>query len=285
MWIIYAVLTSIAAASSSILQKETLKNLHAVQLMTVTSLLLTFFGLFLIPFYGLGVSLEGLLLITSYSLTVSIATIFTIRSLRHLDISIVAPFFNIGTVFTVILAYLLFKEEITFFDFIGIVALVLGGYLLELKNKNLIQPIREILKSTSMHYLFGGVFLFSISFLIAKFALNYISPIGLFAYQTIISFIFFGFITFTAYEGIRDIKNGFLKGRSLILVIAILILIENILLLEALRIGETILVIPIYRTWTLWAVVLGGRIFHEKALVSRLFASLLMIIGVVFILL
>lgn len=284
MWAIFAFGSSIAAAVSSIFQKETLKHLHAVQLMTVTSIITATFSLFLLPFAGFNFCFEGVALVALYSIMVAFASIFTIRAMRHLDVSIVAPFFNVGTAFAAVMAFFFFKELVTLWDWVGIILLVLGGYLLELKHRNLLQPVKEVLKSTSLHYLLGGVLLFSGSFLVAKFALNYITPVGLFAVQQIFGLLVYGFITFTIYGGLRDIKTGFKKGKMLLLPMAILIFAESIMLFEALKVGEASLVIPLYRTWTLWAVIFGGRILHENHMVKRAVSAVLMIVGAVLIL-
>ncbi len=283
MWFFYSISTSIAAALNSIFQKQTLKHIHGVQLLTVTSTVIVFPSIFLILFRKQIISLEAAILIAFYGLAVSFAAIFTIRALRHLDISIVAPFFYLGTAFVAILAYIIFKEEVSIIGWIGIYILIIGGYLLELKGKDLLQPIKELIRSRSMHYLLGGVFLYSLSFLIAKSALEHVDPIELFSYQQIISFFIFGLISFYIYDGLQDVKMGFKKGKGLIFIMAFLIIIENIFLFEALKIGDVILVIPIYRSWALWAVIFGGYIFKENHVGKRIFASLLMIIGIILI--
>jgi drug/metabolite transporter (DMT)-like permease len=285
MWGIYSIIGSLSAAGISILQKHTLKDLHAVQLMTVTGLILGFFSLFLIPFFGTGVQINGYLPIIAHGVTVAFAAILTSRALRHLDISIVAPFFNLGTVFTAILAFILFNERVSIIGLIGIALLIIGGYILELRSKNLLQPIKDIVHSDSTHYLLGGVFLYSLSFIIAKYALDYVNPIGLFAYQQIIGSVIFAFITFAVYGGTKDVTTGFKKAGFLIIIMAILSFIENVMLLEALKIGNVIFVIPIYRTWALWAIFFGCRFMNEKHLQKRIFACGLMIFGAILILL
>lgn len=284
MWAIFAFGSSIAAAISSVFQKETLKHLHAVQLMTVTSIITAVFSLFLLPFAGFNFCFEGVALVALYSVMIAFASVFTIRAMRHLDVSIVAPFFNLGTAFAAVFAFFFFKEIVTPLDWIGIILLIVGGYLLELKHKNLFQPIKEVLKSTSLHYLLGGVLLFSGGFLVAKFALNYISPVGLFAVQQIFGLLIYSFMTFAFYGGLRDIKLGFKNGKMMLIPMAVLIFAENIMLFEALKVGEASLVIPLYRTWTLWAVIFGGRILHENHMSKRAVSAVLMIAGAILIL-
>lgn len=285
MWAIYALLSSFSAAFASIFQKETLKNLHAAQLMIVTTIITSSVAILTLPFFKFDINFKAFALILVYSIMTSFATIFTIRAMRHLDVSVVAPFFNLGTAFTALLAFLFFSEKITIFDLAGILLLIVGGYLLELKGKNPIQPFRDILRSDSIHYLLGGVLLFSGGYLVAKYTLSTVAPLLLFSLQQLISLIIYVFFTFAIYGGLKDIKTGFKRGGILLIPMAALIILENIFIFQALKEGEASLVIPLYRTWTLWAVILGGRILHEKYWFKRLSSATLMIIGALLILL
>jgi drug/metabolite transporter (DMT)-like permease len=279
MWSLFAFSASILAGINSILQKETLKKLHAVQLMTVTMLVSVLLSLLFIPFVDLSVNLREIGLIAISAVIYATAYIFSVRAMRHMDCSMVAPFFNIGTAFTAIMAVIVFKEVLTVYDLVGISLLILGGYVLELKSRNLLQPIKDIVKSDSIHYLLGGVFLFSIGFILSKYVLETVEPLTFLFYQNIGALVVFLGVTFFMYKGLEDIKEGFANGKLLVPLMALLVLIENIFLFEALKKGEAALVVPLYRTWTLWAVIFGGRILHENHVFKRSLASLLMILG------
>lgn len=284
MWSIFAFSASVFAGINSILQKETLKKLHAVQLITITTAISVVLSLFLIPFADFSLNFREAGLIALSSVLYAFAYIFTIRAMRHLDCSVVAPFFNIGTAFTALMAVVIFRERLTPVDLVGISLLVLGGYVLELRSKNLLQPIKDVIKSDSFHYLFGGVFIFSLGYLLSKYILASMEPVPFFVYQQVGALIVFAMITFFVYRGFSDIKSGLKNGKWLLPLMAVLVIIENLLLFEALKKGEASLVIPLYRTWTLWAVIFGGRILHENHLLKRSLSSVLMILGAAIIL-
>lgn len=284
MWPIFAFSSSVFAGINAILQKETLKKLHAVQLMTVSTIIVVGLSFLFLPFYNFALNFRQFALIAASAVIHAFAIIYTIRAMRHLDVSVVAPFFNLGTAFTAFAAVIVFRERLTLVDVLGITLLVLGGYILELKGKNLLQPIKEVIKSTSIHYLLGGVGLFSVGYILAKYILETVQPVPFFFYQQIGALIIFLTITFFVYGGARDIKEGFKNAKWLIPVMAILLIFENILMFEALKTGDASLVVPIYRMWTLWAVIFGGRILHENHLLKRATASILMILGAALIL-
>lgn len=285
MWSLYAFASSLVTGVNSILQKETLKHLHAVQMMTVSTFVAVIFSLAFIPFHNFSLNMEQFALICLSAIIYAFAIVFTVRAMRHMDVSMVAPFFNVGTAFTAIFAFIIFKESLTWVDIIGISLLITGGYILELKSKNLIQPIKEVIRSSSIHYLLGGVFLFSAGYLLSKYILETVEPIPFFFYQQLGGLIVFSLLTFFIYKGFADIKDGFRRGGWLIPLMAVMLILENVFILEALKVGKASLVVPLYRTWTLWAVIFGGRILHENHLLKRAMAAVLMILGAALILL
>lgn len=284
MWPIFAFGSSIFTAVNSIFQKETLEKLHAVQLLTVTSFSTVFFSLFLIPYVHFSLNIQQIAFISLTTVTYVLAIIFSVKAMRHMDVSIVAPFFNLGTAFLAIMAFIFLKERINLLDGFGIVLLVFGGYILELKHRNLLQPIRDMIKSKFIHYLLGGVFFFSLTYLLDKFVLMTIDPVSYMFFRNIGTLLFLLVISFTVYRGVKDIKQGFVLGSWLVPIIGLTAIGENLLVYEALKIAPVSLVIPLYRTWTLWAVIFGGRIMHEDHLVKRALASVLMIGGAALIL-
>lgn len=284
MWAIYTTISSISAAFTSIIQKQTLKHIHAVQLMTTTYLYAALLSLLFIPFVNLSLSLRSGSLIFVACIIQVFAYIFSVKAMRRLDVSIVAPFYNLGTAFSAILGVIIFKENLSFIAIAGIFLLIAGGYILELKSKNLLQPIKDVVKSKCIHELILGVMLFSISFVLIKYILMDISPISFLFFQTMTCAVLFTLISFIFYKGFKDIEICIRKENFLIMLFSVLLLSENILLNLALKDGEVSLVVPLYRTWTLWAVIFGGRFFHENHLAKRAIASILMIGGAALIL-
>lgn len=284
MWPFFAFGSSIFTAVNSIFQKETLKKLHAVQLLTVTSFSTVFFSLFLVPYVHFSLDIQQIALISLTTVTYVLAIIFSVKALRHMDISVVAPFFNLGTAFLAVMALIFLREHISVLDGLGITLLVFGGYILELKHRNLLQPIRDVIKSKFIHYLLGGVFFFSLTYLLDKFVLMTIDPVSYLFFRNMGTLLFLLIISFTVYKGAKDIKQGFVLGSWLVPIIGLTAIGENLLVYEALKIAPVSLVIPIYRTWTLFAVIFGGRILHEEHLLKRALASVLMIAGAALIL-
>lgn len=284
MWAIFTLSSAFAASLSSIIQKETLKHIHSLQLLVTAYAFMSVLSLGLIPFVTFHISLLSIALIIISSLFVALASLYTVKAFRHMPVSVVAPFFNIGTVFSAFLAVIIFQEKLSLFDAAGIVLLILGGYILELKGNNLLQPFRDIKKSKYIHLLILGVLLYSSSFLFDKFVIESIGSVSYFFYHVYTVFIIYLFIAVFFYKGLKEIKVSIKKEKWLIGLLSAVIIVENLAFYEALRISKVSLVIPLYRTWTLWAVIFGGRLFHENHLRKRAVAAILMIVGAALIL-
>lgn len=284
MWALFAFGSAILASVNSIIQKETLQKIHAVQLMTLTAFSMVFYSLFLVGFVNFNISFQSFALILLVSVISVFSSIFAIKAMRHMDVSVVAPFFNLGTAFVAVLAYLFLGERLTIMDIFGVLLLILGGYALELKHRNLLQPIKDLINSKYIHYLLGGVLLFSTTFLFDKIVLNTVDPVSYMFLRNVIMMIIFTVITFSVYGGARDIQRGVKLTGWFIPIIGITAIIETLLFYEALKGAPVSLVTPLYRTWTLWAVIFGGRLLHENHLAKRAIASIMMIAGAALIL-
>lgn len=284
MWAIYTTFSALCASVSSILQKESLKHIHALQLLVTVYSFIGVLSLGLIPFVNFNLNLKNASLIVISSLFVAIASLYIIKAFRHMEVSVVAPFFNLGTIFSAILAVIVFREVITAVDGLGIILLFLGGYILELKSKNLLQPFREIKKSKHIHLLILGILLYSSAFIFDKYVIESIGSISYLFYHNYVILAFYLFVAGFFYKGLKEVKVSIKKEKWLIVLLSIVLFAENLALYAALKSGEVSLVVPLYRTWTLWAVIFGGRLFHENHLKKRALAALLMIFGAALIL-
>jgi len=269
----------------TILEKFTLKREHALQFLTALHFLLVGLALPLLFLVKINLNIQPIFWLWAIfpALTISLASLFFTKSLRHLDVSEVLPMINFSTVFTIIGAFIIFKEHISPLQGLGIGLITFGAYVLEIGQwKNFLRPIKTLfinLASKYQQFLFGAIILYAITYLLDKWCL---SQIPIFSYFLIILFystLFYLFLTFVFYNGWSDVKKGFEAGGKFILPIAILTLIQILIWFKSITIIPLALLVPSFRLHTLVATLLGSRIFKEKHLFWRLFAATLMIIG------
>jgi drug/metabolite transporter (DMT)-like permease len=99
--------------------------------------------------------------------------------------------------------------------------------------------------------------------------------------QIFISINFFILISIF-HNGLKGVRNGLAKAGWLILIVSVLTVTHRLLYLEALADTNIGLVSSVKRLSVLFTVILGGAIFHESNIKRKLFAVIVMLFGVLF---
>ena len=82
------------------------------------------------------------------------------------------------------------------------------------------------------------------------------------------------------YDGFNGIKHGVKGSLHWLLVMAAFIVIARLSYLTALKMAYLSLVFVIFKTSNLLAAIIGGNIFHERALLQRIIGAVVMVVGV-----
>jgi len=281
-WFIFALAGSFLWSIALVLEKKVLSIEHSMEYSITRLFFMAIFVLFLLPFMELYISGFSLLLIYLASMLATFGIIYRVKAIRHLDISIVAPFLNFDPMIVLLLSFLFLGETITRTQFMGILIIVLGAYILEANGnvKNILEPIRKIFRSKYIHYIFFAMFFFSIEAVLNKNILtNHTNPL-LFVFYFYI-FVFFNFllISFFKYDGIKQIKRGLRHAGNWVFTVSLIMVVSGLLLVTAVSLGKVSLVISIKRMGTVFTTILGGGLFHDKHMKVRIICSLIMFAG------
>jgi transporter family protein len=215
------------------------------------------------------------------SCIISLSWFFTMRAVSKLDLGVVTPFSMLGTIFTTILAWIFFGENIGLIQIGGIVIILMGLFLLaRLDNK-------EKKENNDYRYLLLLVisaFLSSISAIIDKKVLTVIS-------KGAVLFWFFFFLTFI-YFVICLIKNkkvniSNFKTNLWIIGIGVSIFLADLFYYQAVAIDNvSVSIVSIIRKISVFfSVVLAGVFLKEGNLLKKIMILILMFIGLTFIIL
>lgn len=287
-WYLFASGAALLAGLASIFEKRTLFKEHAMEFSAVFSLLNFLLLIPLIPFIDLNITPINLALLYIASWLGAIGFLYVAKALRHSELSSASPLFTFSPAMTAILAFLILKESLSYQQIIGFLFIIGGAYALKADHKltNLLEPFKRMLKEKYFHYISITLILYAISSIIDRFILNqsninHVSPI---TYMVIIHFfIMINYLILTSlfYEGFKDIKHGITKSGKWILIVSILMVASRLFLFTSLSIpaGKAALVVSIKRLDVLVAVLLGGEIFHEKKLLLKTIATIIMLIG------
>ncbi len=137
MWILYALLSAVFAALTSILAKMGLKGVDstlATALRTIVVLIMAW-GMVFVTSAQKGIAAltkQNVLFLVLSGIATGASWLFYFHALKIGDVSKVAPIDKLSIVFTVVLAFLLLRETVTVKAIIGCVLIAAGALVMVL---------------------------------------------------------------------------------------------------------------------------------------------------------
>lgn len=284
IWLFFSVLTAVLVTFASIVQKKALFTEHAMQFVTVLSIINFFISLplvFFVDWSFLNAQILGLFWVTSICGAVSFLLIA--KALRHMELSSAVPFFVLGPLFTFIVAYFILGETVNFIQLIGVLLILIGAYALEIKGHDFLSPFKEFNKSKYLHYMFWSAIIYGFSSTFDR-TLMTVYDIEPFAYIPLMHFLIavnmIALLSFF-HDGYKDIELGFQRAGWWILLVALITVSYRLSQITAISMAAVGLVVSIKRLSILFTIFLGGRLYHEHNLGKKLIWSFVMIMGVI----
>jgi drug/metabolite transporter (DMT)-like permease len=201
-------------------------------------------------------------------------------SLEHNQISTALPILGMTPAVTALAALLILGEALHGWEWLGIVLMMAGTYVLEKRPaQKPLQSLGEMLGSTNHYYMYGALGLFAISSVFDKLLVSgyQTNPLIILFYQHIVYCSMFGALLVIRKQSALAL---FHKGRSqlaFILAVALLTLAYRFTQLEATRVAPVALVLAIKRTSILYASFFGGKLFSEERLPQKLLGGALIV--------
>jgi len=284
-WIGIAFISALLSALAAVSQKKILFDMDALDFSVVLSLTNVFLILFLIQQIQIKeISILSLAILYCKTVFGAIAFWFVMLAIKNLEISGALPLMILTPALVAVFAFIILGESITLVEIAGMGLLLFGLYILETSNSsNIFESFKIFKTSRYKHYLIGAILLFTISSVIDKFLLkdSLLEPISFLFFQQIFLAINFVIIyIFVRENPIKLIKKVNKHQYSWIILIALLTIGYRYSLLEAVKIAPVALVLSIKRTSIFFAIIIGGKLFSEHALLRRGIATLLMLTGV-----
>ena len=285
---LYALASSIFIAVANISAKEALRHEHSMEFSVFAGIIAFFIMLPFAPWVDFGINYYYLGIIYLSSAFAAFGFFFFSRALRHMDVSVVIPLANVSIIFTAVFGIVVLGEWLSLPKIFGIGLIVIGAYLMEINHGHLdwIYPFREFYHSRYLHYLFFGSVAISVAAIFDRVALKEVD---------VISFMFFSHVFLAANclliyiflhkEPVRKAIEEAKGSLGWALSFSVSRLISAFLFAYAISLIYVSLAYALKRMSTLVSVFLAGKIFHEKHIEWKIFASLLMVAGAMFIVL
>ncbi|MEO0456488.1 MAG: DMT family transporter [Cyanobacteria bacterium P01_A01_bin.114] len=281
MWFLFAAGTALFEALKDVTGKQTLKALdeYAVLFgfMTVGALVLLTAVLITGGFPSLGPNF-GWALLVGGSLNILAFTCY-VRAIKIADLSLTVPLVTLTPLFLLATSPLIVQEWPTWADGVGVILLVVGSYVLNLRSQDqsFWAPLMAIARNQGGRLMLCTAFLWSITSNFDKIGTLNSSP--LFWAMSLSAVIAAGMLPFVMRQGLAGLYA--LSAEAKLLGLTGCFNAAGIgLQFAALTLAPVAQVIAVKRTSTLIAVVLGHFLFGEKGLRERLLGAAIMVTGV-----
>jgi drug/metabolite transporter (DMT)-like permease len=287
-WFYIAFISAVLSAASAISQKKVLFSLSALEF----SFLVSLFNILLsIPFFfafSIGsISPESIVILFIKSIMGALAFYNVMLALKNLDISGALPLLVLTPGFVALFAFLFGLEMLSILQISGMLLLLVGTYLLEMKPKQaLTEPFKIFTKSANYHYIGIAIILFTASSILDKVLLGKykMPPDAFMAFQQ----VFYGIVITTVYLFSNKLKRNPLNAFDKkvwfwIIIISVLTMGYRYTQIKAIKIAPVSLVLSVKRISVFIAVVIGGKMFNEKNLFRKALATAIMVVGAIMI--
>ena len=172
-WYIIILISALFLGLSDVYRKKVLTKEHTMQFVTAFMTFLFILSLTFVWKVDFSISFGQFSFIALKSVLILTAFIMIMKALKHTEISKTAPLRNLSIIFVVLLSIFILGESVSLKGYLGIIALLIGTYLVEVnpKLKHHFHPFRVFKNKYSV---FIMIYLVAISLtgLVDKIALT-----------------------------------------------------------------------------------------------------------------
>ncbi|OGU55043.1 MAG: hypothetical protein A2V66_07895 [Ignavibacteria bacterium RBG_13_36_8] len=211
------------------------------------------------------------------------AAIFYMRAISKGDISSVMPMMSFTPLFLLITSPIMVGEYPHAYGVLGIILIVTGSYLLNLnsRSKGILTPFKLLLNNKGTRYMFLVSLMWSISANFDKISIQNSSVAQHVILMNI--FIFTGLTVIVGLQG-KLKKKFYTTGKKNLLLVSLFTCGTYVFHMTALSMTLVAYVVALKRLSGLISVFLGHFALNEPNIRERLLGSIVMFIGVMFIL-
>lgn len=288
-WFWLAILSALLSAAAAILQKKALQDLKALDF---TLLLSAFAAILSIPLFAItefsNLNTLSFIFLFIKSVLNGLAFLCIMTALKNLDLGRTLPLLASSPMIIAILAYIFLGEDLILIEVAGMMLIVTGTYILELKkNESLLYPFIIFKRSGFHKIIIAALLLMSVSSVMDKFILVKfkLPPVLFVAVQNYIFFVlFFMIFMFKIVRSGKEFSFSlFTKNKStllfVILVISILTIGYRLAQIEAVKLAPVGIVISLKRLSVFFAVLIGAKIFKEESYFKKIIVTIMIVAG------
>jgi drug/metabolite transporter (DMT)-like permease len=283
-WLFLSLLCAFSLASADAFTKKWLADYNAQELVLIrfawTGLVLAPF-LLIAPFPQVPWAFWGWV---GAMIPIEIlAMFFYMQAIRESPLALTLPYLAFTPAFATLTGFLLLGEQVSWDGFGGILLVVIGAYLLNLKLRRgqdwraWLAPFYAIMRERGSRLMLMVAVLYSLTSVLGKGALEYMSPklFGPF-YYVLLGLITLGFFALQKGGNVHVLWRRPRQHFFVALMMGAMLLTHFTAIAQV----EVAYMISVKRTSLLFGIVYGAVLFSERRLGVHLLAGTLMVIGV-----
>jgi drug/metabolite transporter (DMT)-like permease len=211
-----------------------------------------------------------------------LAMLLYMRAIRDNPLALTLPYLAFTPVFATLTGLLLLGERISSQGLSGILLVVAGAYLLNLERSAIpnpgdwLRPLRAILDATGARSMLAVAFIYSLTSVLGKGALQYVPPVVLGPFY----FVLLGALTIAVLAVRRpDAVRALWRRPGVNLAVGLMMAVMVVTHFLAVAGVEVAYMIAVKRMSMIFGILYGALLFRERGLGRHLAAGTLMVAG------
>ena len=211
-----------------------------------------------------------------------LAMLLYMRAIRDNPLALTLPYLAFTPVFATLTGFLLLGERVSWRGMSGILLVVAGAYMLNLERSAItdprawLRPLRAILNATGARLMLAVAFIYSVTSVLGKGALQYVSPMvfGPF-YIVVLGVVTVAALAVRSPDSVRVLWRR--PGANLVigLMMGVMLVTHFLAVAEV----EVAYMIAVKRTSMIFGILYGALLFREHGVGRHLAAGSLMVVG------
>ncbi|MCX7875494.1 MAG: DMT family transporter [Melioribacteraceae bacterium] len=282
MWLFFALLNPISEGLRSLFIKRASKNIDPILISWANNVIPVLIFPPMLLLIELKFNINFWIGFLGSGIIQVINTVLYMRAISKGDISTVMPMLSFTPLVLVVASPFTIGELPSAVGFIGILLVVLGSYILniDLKKMSIFEPFKAIVKNKGTRYMLIVAFLWGISGVFDKISIKSSSVLQHITFLNLLVFVSITILVITQ----KKFNKEKIKATKCDLFLVSLFTTGSYLFhYIALSLTLVSYVVSIKRISSVFAVLLGYYFLNEPNVRQRLFGSIIMFLGVIFI--
>lgn len=276
-WLYMVIISGILLGFWDITKKKVLKSIPVLNVLALYSLFCFIFISFEFK-NAMHVNSHLILIIFVKCIVIFFSWGLGFTAIKHLPISVIAPFDTLNPLFCVIFGIFILDERIRIIQAIGIAIMIISYYFISRVGS---KEVQHIFKNKYFYFMVGSALLSAVSATIDKIALRQINSGQMQFWFSLFMAILYCVALF--FSQLKSKKGFSIKFNLYIPLMSLLLLVSDRIYFNAVNVpsSQIAIIMPIRKISIFISVIIGGLLFKEKNIKEKFWCICLLIAGII----